>query len=348
MWTPTRKTARRVGGFTLIELLVVVAIIALLISILLPSLSKARAQARTTICLSRIGQLGKAKMIYSEDFDGGFPYTSTMHETPEQGPNAIETWLADWLAMPSPQANINTVAHNPVELWGDIAQDIPRSGTLFTYARFENLYRCPEFERATGENKTHNVWNYTRPLWARYWRLPEEREAELGNRLTDWGDVEGPIMKMSRIHSPSELPMLLDEQYDRFVATAGQLGNGNGSAYNCNEYGFGPDNILGVYHGSKTKSRFGEYDFSDRPTLEPFLWKRGSLYWYDGHASLDRDPWPTFELGNNIRVGVYRMQNGVGDRFFDEAEAVMAWMDHLLFAQRGYYNESAEIQPWGG
>ena len=58
-------------GFTLIELLVVVAIIALLISILLPSLSRAREQARIAQCLS--GQRSIAQAAVSYCMDKGAP-----------------------------------------------------------------------------------------------------------------------------------------------------------------------------------------------------------------------------------------------------------------------------------
>jgi len=57
-------------GFTLIELLVVVAIIALLISILLPSLNGARRAAKQTVCLTHLRTQGQASVLYAEDNNG--------------------------------------------------------------------------------------------------------------------------------------------------------------------------------------------------------------------------------------------------------------------------------------
>ena len=69
-----QSTRRRTPlGFTLIELLVVVAIIALLISILLPSLNRAKQQARQLVCLTNLKSQGEAANFYASDNKGWLP-----------------------------------------------------------------------------------------------------------------------------------------------------------------------------------------------------------------------------------------------------------------------------------
>ncbi len=64
----------REKSFTLIELLVVVAIIAVLVSILLPALSRAREFAKATACESNLRQIGLGIIQYSNDYNGCVPW----------------------------------------------------------------------------------------------------------------------------------------------------------------------------------------------------------------------------------------------------------------------------------
>lgn len=70
-----RCQPRRSGqsGFTLVELLVVIGIIAVLIAILLPTLSKARASANRLTCLTHLKQLHAGIIMYCNDNGGSFP-----------------------------------------------------------------------------------------------------------------------------------------------------------------------------------------------------------------------------------------------------------------------------------
>lgn len=100
--------AKSRSGFTLIELLVVITVLSILAAILFPVFAKARERARQTSCLSNTMQMGKALMMYLQDYDETFhdanrdPVTGAAATRPEAAAHGFgaHSSLAPWSQWP--------------------------------------------------------------------------------------------------------------------------------------------------------------------------------------------------------------------------------------------------------
>jgi len=141
------QEARRLRrGFTLIELLVVIAIIAILAGLLFPVFARAKAQAKTTACLSNLHQIGSAITLYMGDYDDVFPHAL----------DASDKWAPEiWSSKPDFQ---NEIPKMP--LMTDVLQP---------YLKSYDVFHCPS---DTGtyvlDNNFPMPFNSQPAMWKKY------------------------------------------------------------------------------------------------------------------------------------------------------------------------------------
>ncbi|QOV91457.1 DUF1559 family PulG-like putative transporter [Humisphaera borealis] len=242
-----RASARH--GFTLVELLVVIGIIALLISILLPSLAKAREQGNKLKCMNNLRQLGMAFTMYANENKDYYPAAAVW---------ATSTREEDWIWF-------EEITH-PGRPVLDLKQSriVPHLGGNFT----PELFRCPsdDVSAHTLQNAVSGVYRYSYVMNSKF------------DSVAKWyANKKNETIKRSQIRNPSDKVLLVEE--DENSINDGNWNPGTGTAAIT---GPGARDLLAIRHDQPVT---GVADKRDQDFLtHPHGGKRGNAAFVDGHA----------------------------------------------------------------
>jgi prepilin-type N-terminal cleavage/methylation domain-containing protein/prepilin-type processing-associated H-X9-DG protein len=264
---------RTTAGFTLVELLVVIGVIALLISILLPALNKAREAARKVNCLSNLRQIGLQMQFYAQNNEGQVPLANRMNF----GSTAYYVWKNDrpygWGLLFLKDWSNSSGANN---------------ANTYSGADPRLLY-CPSVidDRYT-YNSPRNPWKFSNPSTVRssYWlscwdekdRSYQIRDTgtwwsgplvQFGVQAPYWTSLGGATQRFPRLAKlKSYMPVASDSMSWNVIR--GGHKTGVNTLYADGSASTVPIDALGNWPKLVEFNRAGEYDED---------WQARSLYW---------------------------------------------------------------------
>ncbi|MCB9849107.1 MAG: prepilin-type N-terminal cleavage/methylation domain-containing protein [Phycisphaerales bacterium] len=305
-----RRTIRR--GFTLVELLVVISIIALLISLLLPSLKRARDQAKALKCGAQLRGLGFALQTYGVENDEWIPGRNT---------TGLETWIAG-----SPRGGASERLARPtipVQTYDWMTPILRVTTTLPANraVRFRDLletYRCPSVnfkailyssssppdnDLFVKEIDTHGAYygiSYLMPVHFQLWGYEETRA------VVGYHPIAPTLISMpTKFNVPNYLEVKVSKYRSRIDAVgtpAEKIAAADGTRY-LDEH-----NELDFDHHQDPDSNSGSTAMTFGSFTSAGAWWRGSTAYGVFPYNIGR--------GKNIPMS-YRHYDGIEALFFD-------------------------------
>jgi prepilin-type N-terminal cleavage/methylation domain-containing protein len=249
-----RERFERRSGFTLVELLVVIGIIALLVSVLLPALNRAREQANKVACLSNIRQIGIAFRMYAGDNKDWCPWAAPLNRP---------DLYADWIHWRTGINNQGLASSAIAPYLGG------GKGTPATNTALEKVLRCPSDRLEGRPSFKQYPYSYTMNIYF----------GSDGNYPSD----AGPPTRFSTTRNASE-KILVVEENEVTINDGYWVPGANMASWSITW------DWLSIRHESGMKEFADKGSYGATPKTIHFAAKKGVVVFADGHAdSVPRD-----------------------------------------------------------